>query len=118
VEWIKQDPARFLANCAKKFVYYWAGVPRLAEMPQLAQFKNSMFLMSSVLCLGGLIRALWKRKPGAWLFFWLLLWFPLVYYVVFPHARYRHPIDAEIGMLAIYLISEASPKAKNSPRPA
>jgi 4-amino-4-deoxy-L-arabinose transferase-like glycosyltransferase len=114
VEWIKEDPARFLGVSAKKFYYYWAGVPRLAEMPQLAQFKNSMFLLSSLLCLGGLIRAVWKRKPGAWLFFWLLFWFPLVYYVVFPHARYRHPIDAEIGMLAIYLISEAERKPKPS----
>ena len=74
--------------------------------------KNALFLASSILCFWGLIRALRMRKTGAWLFFWLLLLYPAVYYVVFPHKRYRHPIEPEIGVLAIYLITEAEPRKK------
>ena len=35
-------------------------------------------------------------------FLWLILVYPLVYYVVFPHPRYRHPIEPEMGMLIVF----------------
>jgi 4-amino-4-deoxy-L-arabinose transferase-like glycosyltransferase len=108
VEFIKEDPARFLRLCAMRFFYYWGGVPRSSEIWQLAQFKNSLFLASSILCFWGLGRALYERKPGAWLFFCLIALYPAVYYVVFTHARYRHPIEPEIGIVGIYLICEAT----------
>lgn len=110
LEWIKQDPARFLWVSFKKFVYYWAGTPKISRFPP-PEVKNSLFLASSVLCFWGLARALRRRRQGAWLFFWLILSYPAVYYIVFPHARYRHPIDPEIGILAVYLISEAEKKS-------
>jgi len=69
-----------------------------------------VFLASSVLALWGLARALRKRRPGAWLFFCLILCYPLVYYVTFPHARYRHPIEPELTILIVYVISEAERK--------
>jgi 4-amino-4-deoxy-L-arabinose transferase-like glycosyltransferase len=110
VEFIREDPARFVEICLKKFYYYWGGVPRSSEIWQLAQFKNSLFLASSVLCFWGLFRALRQKRPGAWLFFWLILLFPAVYYVVFPHARYRHPIEPEMGIVGLFLITEALPR--------
>jgi len=99
---------------AKRFIYYWAGVPRLAEIPALAPVKNSVFLASSVLALWGLGRALRKRQPGAWLFFWLILCYPAMFYFVFPHPRYRHPIEPELGMLIVYIVSEAETKGTRS----
>lgn len=110
IAFIQDDPSRFLVICLKKFIIYWDGVPRASETWTLTQIKNSLFLASSILCFWGLARALRQRKPGAWLFFWLILLYPAVYYVVFPHARYRHPIEPEIGILAIYLICEAKSK--------
>src|SRR5581483_6519504 len=107
--WIKENPPRFMWVSFKKFVYYWAGVPKTSNFPP-PEVKNAIFLASSVLCFWGLARALRRRKPGAWLFFWLIFCFPLIYYVVFPHARYRHPIDPEIGILAVFLVSEAKKK--------
>ena len=104
---IRHHYPQFLGVSGKRFIYYWAGVPRLAEIPALAPFKNSVFLASSVLALWGLGRALRKRQPGAWLFFWLILCYPAMYYFVFPHPRYRHPIEPELGMLIVYIISEA-----------
>jgi 4-amino-4-deoxy-L-arabinose transferase-like glycosyltransferase len=107
---IREDYWRFMVLNMKRFIYYWGGVPRSSEIPALAPLKNSVFLASSVLAFWGLGRALRKRKPGAWLFFWLILSYPALYYIVFPHPRYRHPIEPELGILMVYVISEAEKK--------
>jgi 4-amino-4-deoxy-L-arabinose transferase-like glycosyltransferase len=109
-DYIKADYPRFAVLCVKRFVYFWAGPPRLAQIWWLAQTKNSLFLASSVLAFWGLGRALRRRKPGAWLLFWLILLYPAIYYVVYPGQRYRHPIEPEITILGVYLITEAGKK--------
>jgi 4-amino-4-deoxy-L-arabinose transferase-like glycosyltransferase len=103
---IRDDYARFVRLCMKRFIYYWAGVPKLSAFPP-PEVKNSLFLASSVLAFWGLGRALRQHRPGAWLFFWLTLLYPLVYYIVFPHPRYRHPIEPELGILMVYVVLEA-----------
>ena len=107
VAFIRENPGRFLWLDVKRFIYYWGGVPRASQIPALAPFKNSLFLASTVLAFWGLGRALRRRKPAAWLFFWLILSYPAVYYLVFPHPRYRHPIEPELGILIVYVVSEA-----------
>jgi 4-amino-4-deoxy-L-arabinose transferase-like glycosyltransferase len=110
IAFIREDYGRFAILCVKRFIYYWGGVPRLAENPALAPFKNSIFLASSVLAFWGLGRALRQHPSGAWLFFWLVVCYPLVFYFVFPHPRYRHPIEPELGILIVYVVSEAGKK--------
>jgi hypothetical protein len=112
IAFVRANFVRFLWLSFKRFIYYWGGVPRLAANPALAPFKNSVFLASSVLALWGLGRALRRRKPGAWLFLWLILCYPAIFYCVFPHPRYRHPIEPELAMLIVYVISEAEAKPK------
>jgi len=107
VAYIREDYARFAALSVKRFIYYWAGLPKAGENPVSAFFRKSLFLASSVLAFWGLGRALRQHRPGAWLFFWLVVFYPLVYYFVFPHPRYRHPIEPELGILILYVISEA-----------
>jgi len=117
IAFIREDYGRFAILCVKRFIYYWGGVPRLAENPALAPFKNSVFLASSVLAFWGLGRALRQHRPGAWLFFWLIVCYPLVFYFVFPHPRYRHPIEPELGILIVYVISEAGKKTPPATAP-
>jgi 4-amino-4-deoxy-L-arabinose transferase-like glycosyltransferase len=107
---IRDDYARFAGLCAKRFIYYWDGLPDTGS--KLAPLPNVLFLASSVLGFWGLGRALRQNRPGAWLFLWLILCYPLVYYVTFPHPRYRHPIEPELGILMIYVISEAQPRRR------
>jgi hypothetical protein len=107
---IREDYARFAGLSLKRFIYYWGGVPRSSQIAALAPLKNSIFLASSILAFWGLGRALRQRRPGAWLFFWLILLYPAVYYFVFPHPRYRHPIEPELGILMVYVVSEARKK--------
>jgi hypothetical protein len=35
-----------------------------------------------------------------------VLTYPTVYYFVFPHARYRHPLEPELLILIVFLLSE------------
>jgi 4-amino-4-deoxy-L-arabinose transferase-like glycosyltransferase len=107
VDYIKADYGRFAVLCLKRFIYFWAGPPRLAQVWWLAEVKNSLFLASSVLMFWGLGRALRKHKSGAWLLFWLIAMYPAIYYVVFPGQRYRHPIEPVITILGVYLLTEA-----------
>jgi 4-amino-4-deoxy-L-arabinose transferase-like glycosyltransferase len=112
VDFIRQDRARFLWLCVKRFIYYWSSAPRVEKSWWVETGKRSLYLMSSILMFWGLGRALRRRKPGAWLFFWLILLYPAVYYVVFTHPRYRHPIEPEIVILSVFLITEAKVRGR------
>ncbi|HTE91101.1 MAG TPA: hypothetical protein VK639_19240, partial [Terriglobales bacterium] len=110
IDFIRQDYGRFIGLSVKRFIYYWGGVPRQENIAWVAPMKNALFLLSSALAFWGLARALRKHRPGAWLFFWLILCYPAVYYFVFPHPRYRHPIEPELLILMVYVISEVERK--------
>ena len=106
--WIAQHPKRFLVLCFRRFIFFWAGVPRTwLGLPRtgLDQVKNGIFLASSLLAIGGLFLAVKRRVHGAFLFATLVIFYPLVYYVTSPTARYRHAIDPELAILAVFLIS-------------
>jgi hypothetical protein len=113
-DWIRTHPARFAVISLKRFFYYWNGVPRATSSLAPADFRTSAFLATSVLALWGLGRALRQKRPGAWLFAGLVLTYPTVYYFVFPHARYRHPIEPELLILIVFLLSEV--KWRGAPR--
>jgi 4-amino-4-deoxy-L-arabinose transferase-like glycosyltransferase len=110
MEFIRADYGRFAWISLKRFVYYWGGRPRSSEMSALVD--NSAFLASSILAFWGLGRALRRQRPGAWLFFWLVLCYPAIYYFVYPHSRYRHPIEPIMAILIAYVISEAGTKSR------
>jgi 4-amino-4-deoxy-L-arabinose transferase-like glycosyltransferase len=114
VQFIKSDMRRFLVLCGKKFLYYWGGNPR-SPILQPKALENVFAIATAIVCFWGLIRSLRKRIPGAWLFFWLILLYPAVYYVTFPNPRYRLPIEPYIVMLGIFLITEAAKKKRMHP---
>ena len=103
---MRADYARFAWLCLERFAYFWGG-PRRSPPSASTLWGNVFYLASSLLAGYGLVEALRKRRPGAWLFFWLMLTYPLVYYVVFFLPRYRHPIEPELGILMLYAIQEA-----------
>jgi 4-amino-4-deoxy-L-arabinose transferase-like glycosyltransferase len=111
MEFIRADYSRFARISLKRFIYYWAGRPRSSEMSALVD--NSAFLASSILAFWGLGLSLRKHQLGAWLFFWLILCYPAIYYFVYPHSRYRHPIEPALAILIAYVISEARTKPAN-----
>ena len=100
-EWVLEHPARFVAISVRRFLCYWAGKSRGPW-----RFLNLLLLAWSVLSVWGLWRAVCQKGRGVWLFAGLVFFYPLVYYFVFSHARYRHPIEPELLILAVFLISE------------
>ncbi len=70
------------------------------------QAKNLLFLASSLLAIGGTAAG---RLNGASMAFFCsprcCVFYPLIYYFTFPQPRYRHAIDPELIILAVFLIS-------------
>ena len=117
-DWIRTHPKRFFTISMKRFFYYWNGVPRPTDSRAHWDFRNSLYLASSVLALWGLGRALRQKRPGAWLFAGLVLTYPTIYYFVFTHARYRHPIEPELVILGVFLVTEIKGRSPASSDPA
>ena len=115
-DWIRTHPTRFAVISLKRFFYFWNGVPRPTNSVAPIDFRTSAFLATSVLALWGLGRALRQKRPAAWLFAGLVLTYPTVYYFVFPHARYRHPIEPELVILIVFLLSEIKRRDRLQPR--
>jgi hypothetical protein len=112
-EWVRANPVRFMIISLKRFFYYWNGVPKPTNSQTPWDFRNSLFLAWSVLSIWGAGRAVRQKAPAAWLFAGLLLTYPTTYYFVFPHARYRHPIEPELIILAAFLILQAGQKSES-----
>ncbi len=113
--WVREHSGRFAVISLKRFFYYWGGVPKATGSTAPVDFRNSFFLASSVLAIWGLARALKKKMPGAGPFLLLVLSYPTVYYFIYPHARYRHPIEPELLILIVFLISETSRRQESNP---
>lgn len=108
IAYIKADYARFAGLSCKRFIYFWASPPKPTRPAWLEPLKQFLFLASSVLALWGLGLALMRPRPGAWLLLWLVLLYPAIYYFVYAIPRYRHPVEPELAILAVFLISEAA----------
>ena len=118
--WIAQNPKRFLVLCLRRFIFFWAGLPRTwTGIPKtgLEQVKNLLFLASSLLAIGGLLLAFQRRAQGVFLFATLLGFYPLIYYITHPEPRYRHPIDPEVMILAVFLISSLAVRLRRGNQP-
>ena len=113
-DFIRSHPGRTALIDLKKFVYYWAGIPKTDAGIAIGMLRNAVFLASSVLVIWGAILAVIRRKPGAWLYVLLFVSYPAVYYFVYPHARYRHPIEPEMIITAVFLIVSAEKRRKHN----
>src|SRR5262249_1017687 len=111
-EWVRGNPGRFAIISLKRFFYFWNGVPRPTSSRFPLDFRTSGFLASSAIFLWGMLRALRQKRRAAWLFAGLVLTYPTTYYFVFPTARYRHPMEPELFILAIFLIAEACGRSR------
>jgi hypothetical protein len=110
LEFIRVHPGKFAKLCVRRAIYFWYGTPRDSGMEILTQGRNIGFLLSSILAFGG-VWIMWRRRnPATFLFASLLLAAPLIYYVTFPHPRYRAPIEPEMLILMVGLVLGAEPR--------
>ncbi len=107
-EVIRADWPRFWALTAKRFYYFWFSVPHPSDDAPLVEYGRSLnFQFTSIAGLLGLALALRRRVPAAGLFAWCFALLPLLYYFVTVHARFRHPLEPLIAILAVYLFQSA-----------
>ena len=98
--WIKRHPREFLTLTARRVIFFWAGIPHQG----LEVGKNVLFFLMSLLSIAGLLLAIKRHLHGAFLFATLFISYPLTYYITFPQPRYRHAIEPELVVLAVYFV--------------
>jgi hypothetical protein len=108
---IAADPAHFAADVARRIYFFWAGVPHPADEAWYNEVGRTLnFSFISIAGLLGLALALHRRIPAAGLFAWAFLLLPIPYYLVTVHARFRHPLEPLICILAVNLFQSAQPR--------
>ena len=111
--WIAENPKQFLWLCGLRVYYFWTGWPEDAT-----RSFQPFYIALGMLGWGGLLVAVRRHIHGSFLFASLLVFYPLVYYVVFPTDRYHHTIEPELLVLsAWFLLSRrvASGRAVETP---
>ncbi len=110
-QYIRAHKLQFVQLAVKRFYFYWVGVPHPIEFGvwnEAFRILNYSFLSFAGLL--GLALALKRRIPGAVLFAWAFALLPLVYYFVTVQARFRHPLEPILTILAVYLFQSATPR--------
>jgi hypothetical protein len=108
-EHIHMHKLRFFELALKRFYFYWISVPKPAEKGVLNEaFRVLNYSFVSLAALLGLALVLKQRIPGANLFAWAFLLLPLTYYFVTVQARFRHPLEPLMTILAVYLFQSAT----------
>jgi hypothetical protein len=99
-------PEFFLNLSVRRFLLFWCGVPKdyfedITPRDVLPQWPDVARATLAFIGFAGLLR---RRRVEAWSFAPALLVYPVVYYITFPDARYRHPIEPLMLMLAVYTV--------------
>ena len=108
-EHIRTHKLRFFELALKRIYFYWVSVPKPVEKGVLNEaFRVLNYSFVSLAALLGLALALKQRIPGAKLFAWAFALLPLTYYFVTVQARFRHPLEPLMTILAVYLFQSAT----------
>ncbi len=108
-QFIREHPGTFLLYSLERAGYFWVGPPQLNIIGgyDLRIARHIAFLIPAVFGFVGLWLTIRNRKTGAFLFACFLLIYPIPYYMVQPFPRYKHPIEPEMILLAVYVFWEA-----------
>jgi Dolichyl-phosphate-mannose-protein mannosyltransferase len=108
-EHIRTHKLRFFELALKRFYFYWISVPKPVEKGVLNEaFRVLNYSFVSLAAILGLALALKRQIPAANLFAWAFALLPLTYYFVTVQARFRHPLEPLMTILAVYLFQSAT----------
>ena len=95
---------------------FWAGIPRTEVIRgfDIRDLSEAAFFFSSAISFVGLFLMLRRGLRGSFIFAMSLFIYPMIYYLTFPHERYRHPIEPLMVLLAVYPVAEALSQRKIS----
>jgi 4-amino-4-deoxy-L-arabinose transferase-like glycosyltransferase len=109
-EFIREHPGQFLRFTLDRVLYFWIGPPQADVVGgyDLMIARHVMFILPAAFAFAGLWFTLRNREPGGFLLACFLLIYPLPYYLVNPFPRYKHALEPEMILLAVFLFWEAS----------
>ena len=109
-QFIVEHPVLFIRFSLERAVYFWIAPPQANIIAgyDLSFARHIGFLIPAILAFGGLWISIRNRVKGSFLLGCFLIIYPLPYYLVNPFPRYKHPIEPEVIMLAVYLFWQAS----------
>jgi len=109
-EFVREHPGEFLRFTLERVLYFWIGPPQanIVAGYDLMIARHFMFILPAAFAFAGLWLTVRNRMRGGFLLACFLLMYPLPYYLVNPFPRYKHAIEPEIILLAVYLFWEAS----------
>lgn len=109
-QFMREHPNEFVRFTLQRVVYFWIGPPQanIVAGYDLMIARHVAFLLPAVAAFAGLWLTLRNRKPEGYLLACCLLIYPLPYYLVNPFPRYKHAIEPEMILLAVYLFYEAN----------
>jgi hypothetical protein len=111
---IRTHKRRLVDYSLKRFYFFWVSLPKPAEKGVLIEAVREMnYFFLSLASLLGLALALKQRIPGAVLFAWAFALVPLTYYFITVQARFRHPLEPIMTILAVFLFQSATKSRKN-----
>jgi 4-amino-4-deoxy-L-arabinose transferase-like glycosyltransferase len=104
-EFVREHPGEFLRFTFERVFYFWIGPPQadIVAGYDLSIARHLMFILPAVFAFAGLWLTLREKKSGGFLLACFLLIYPLPYYLVNPFPRYKHAIEPEMILLAVYL---------------
>jgi 4-amino-4-deoxy-L-arabinose transferase-like glycosyltransferase len=101
---LAQHPGLYVVMCLRRFAYLWTAFWNLDpsnlqdEFHGLANVYLTLALTLAMLL--GLRRAFQTNREAMLPYLFVLLVYPLVFYIAHPAIRYRHVIDPEVTILA------------------
>lgn len=115
VQFITTHWAWFARETLQRVIFFWTGVWRLPPPHRMEVLFDpdepfdpatvAVYTTLALLAVLGLRRAFRQHNPVAWPFVLVLISFPLVHYITHPDIRYRHPMDPEMLVLAVYAVA-------------
>jgi hypothetical protein len=106
---IRQHPSVFVLSTLKRAIFFWITPPDEYFLWRGRNFlRQSVFLIITLAGFAGLYLADQNRLRGTLLFGGILLFYPLIYYILHVDSRYAHPIAPVMLMLCVYGVSEIS----------
>lgn len=106
---IYKNPLKVLMLTANRFSLFWLGdllkennwMGNISNVDRLSVFKKVLCVLPVPFLLFGIVMA-WKNRIDISIFLYLLLSFPLIYYVTHVANRYRHPIEPFFVIIGAY----------------
>lgn len=105
---LRRYPGQFIRLSLKRLRFFWDGSYLRYGRNYIEWWSPSLVTAFSALSLLGLLLAFLRRRNGVGLYGLLLLFYPAIYYITYPQARYRHAIEPELLLLTVYSCLETA----------